>query len=89
MDRDALLHALRHGHLAGVGLDVVWAEPIDPGDPIFAFPNVVVTPHIAGATRESREAVCAVILRNVELVAAGKPPMFAVNQALPTLASDV
>jgi hypothetical protein len=35
LDRDALLEALRAGHLAGVGLDVGWDEPDDPADDLY------------------------------------------------------
>lgn len=51
IDREALLEGLSSGALGGAGLDVHYKEPADPGDPLLAFDNVVLTPHTAVATR--------------------------------------
>jgi phosphoglycerate dehydrogenase-like enzyme len=48
-DSDAMMAALRSGHLAGAGLDVAHLEPLPKGDPLWTTPNVVLTPHVAGA----------------------------------------
>jgi D-3-phosphoglycerate dehydrogenase len=79
VDREALLDALTTGHLGGAGLDVLWTEPVDPADELLSLPNVVVTPHIAGSTREGRKAVYDVVVGNIELVLAGRSPNHAVN----------
>ncbi len=64
VDHDALLAALRSGHLAGAGLDVTWTEPIDPHDELLAE-NVVVTPHVGGITEESYAGMARGFVANV------------------------
>ncbi|KAL3830300.1 hypothetical protein ACJIZ3_019102 [Penstemon smallii] len=53
LDYNAVVDNLRSGHLGGLGIDVAWAEPLDPNDAILKFPNVILTPHVAGATESS------------------------------------
>lgn len=51
VDRDGLLDALRSGRLGGFGLDPHYDAPGRADDPLLAFRNVVITPHLAGAPR--------------------------------------
>ncbi len=46
----ALLAALRDGHLGGAALDTHYAYPLPPEHPLWAFPHVILTPHISGTT---------------------------------------
>ena len=49
VDEEALVAALQGGRIAGAGLDVTMIEPLPPGHALYNLPNVIVTPHIAGA----------------------------------------
>jgi (S)-sulfolactate dehydrogenase len=66
VDEAALARSLRDGHLAGAALDVFEHEPLPAGSALAGLSNLILTPHIAGVTRESNERVSAMI---AELVA--------------------
>jgi phosphoglycerate dehydrogenase-like enzyme len=51
VDGDALVDALRSGHLGGAALDVAPVEPLPADHPLWTFDNVVMTPHTAGASQ--------------------------------------
>ena len=72
VDQAALCAALRSGHLAAAGLDVFAQEPADPADPLFALPNVVVTPHVAWLTTGTFERSFAIAAENIRRLAAGE-----------------
>jgi phosphoglycerate dehydrogenase-like enzyme len=72
VDQDALVDALRSGRLTAAGLDVFVHEPPDADDPLFALPNVVVTPHIAWLTTGTFERSFTIAAENCRRLAAGE-----------------
>jgi phosphoglycerate dehydrogenase-like enzyme len=74
LDEMALAEALQQGRIAGAGLDVFADEPLDPGHPLRRCPNVLLTPHTAGQTREAMERMVAMMLANIERVVRGEEP---------------
>jgi D-3-phosphoglycerate dehydrogenase/(S)-sulfolactate dehydrogenase len=83
LDEKALYEALTEGHIAGAALDVRRHEPPRTGvDPDFSrFDNVVLTPHIAGLTREADLKVTRTVLLDVQRVLRGEPPSFPASAA--------
>ena len=75
---EALCNALRQGRIAGAGLDVFTTEPTY--DCAFReFDNVIITPHIGGASNEAYERALQLALLNVTSVLNGRPPHCQVN----------
>jgi phosphoglycerate dehydrogenase-like enzyme len=70
IDRDALLDALRSGHLGGFALDPLYEEPGRPDDELLSFDNVILTPHMAGSPRFNG-------LQDIEDLIAGLAGVFA------------
>jgi phosphoglycerate dehydrogenase-like enzyme len=73
VDLQDLVAALRAAELAGAGLDVYETEPLPPDHPLWAMPNVILTPHVAGASPRIAERHLAVLLDNVRRFARGEP----------------
>ncbi|MGA5541763.1 2-hydroxyacid dehydrogenase [Mycobacterium sp. NPDC051198] len=65
VDQDALVEALTHGRLAGAGLDVFAGEPNVP-DALTKLDNVVLLPHVGSGTVETRAAMEALVLANLD-----------------------
>jgi len=70
----ALADALRRGVIGGAGVDVLSAEPPDPDNPLLApdIPNLIVTPHIAWASREARQRLVDELTLNIEAFVDGR-----------------
>lgn len=77
VDEAALIEALRHGPLGGAALDVYHREPLWRDHPfVTEFDNVIITPHIAGATRESIAKHTAMIAADLQRYVAGEPLLY-------------
>ena len=70
VDHDALVRALTDGPLAAAGLDVHYAEGKADADPLFALPNVVLTPHVGAQSAQAHEAIADRIVEEVASFAA-------------------
>ena len=64
VDEKALIHALQNGDIAGAGLDVYEDEPHVPAE-LIALDNVILQPHVASATHETRRKMGDVVFENV------------------------
>lgn len=73
IDEAALADALNRGQIAGAGLDVLGKEPPAADNPLFTAKNCFITPHIAWATKASRERLLATSVANVRAFLAGAP----------------
>jgi D-3-phosphoglycerate dehydrogenase len=78
-DTDALVAALQSGHLAGAGLDHFEGEHLSKDHPLAAMDNVVLTPHIAGATYDTEANHSKLIADDVARILAGEKPVNCVN----------
>jgi phosphoglycerate dehydrogenase-like enzyme len=82
VDTEALVAALRSGRLAGAGLDVTDPEPLPNDHPLWAMPNVVITPHVAGQSDRVGERRLGLFRENVERFVTGRPLRNVVDKAL-------
>jgi len=80
VDEDALHRALAQGQIAGAGLDVFVEEPPAPSHPLFALPNVTLTPHSAGPTWENWTARFRNGFDNIQRVAVGDRPRWVIPE---------
>jgi D-3-phosphoglycerate dehydrogenase len=79
VQEEALLEALREKHIAGAMLDVYEHYRLEPGHPLFSLDNVVLTPHLAGMTVESRARMGVAAAEEVIRMLSGQPPKNFVN----------
>jgi glycerate dehydrogenase len=75
VDEAALAEALKSGVIAGAGFDVLTAEPPKDGNILLDLdmPNLIVTPHVAWASREAMQILADQLIDNVEAFVAGNP----------------
>lgn len=73
IDEAALSNALRSGKLRFACLDVVSKEPMEKGNPLFGLENVLITPHVAWAPKETRQRLVSLVAANLKAFLLGKP----------------
>jgi D-3-phosphoglycerate dehydrogenase len=82
VDEDALYAGLESGHLAGAALDVFREEPVQPTNRFLKLPNVLVSPHLGGATRDVVRHQSRMIVDGIEAYLRGERPAHIVNPAV-------
>jgi D-3-phosphoglycerate dehydrogenase len=78
-DTDALVAALQSGYLGGAGLDHFVGEHLPPEHPLCSMTNVVLTPHIGGATYDTEANHSKLIADDIARILAGEKPVNCVN----------
>lgn len=73
VDEDALIEALRGGKLRGAGLDVFVHEPLPESSPLWAIPNVLITPHMSGSNPHYNRRATELFCDNLASYLAGRP----------------
>jgi glyoxylate reductase len=79
IDADALYNALINKQIAGAALDVFNPEPIPTDHPLLTLPNVVITPHIASASKKTRIEMAYISVENATRGLQGKPLKYCAN----------
>jgi phosphoglycerate dehydrogenase-like enzyme len=79
VNEEALASALQRKAIAGAGIDVFTEEPLDARHPLRQCPNLLLTPHTAGQTREAMDRMVSMLLENIDRVARGEEPRYRVN----------
>jgi D-3-phosphoglycerate dehydrogenase len=82
VDETALYNALKEGTIAGAALDVFQQEPTTDS-PLFALPNIVVTPHLGASTAEAQDRAGVTAAEQVASALRGAVPMHAINAPVP------
>ncbi len=77
-DTDAIV---RHAGRLAFGLDVTDPEPLPPGHPLWAAPDVLITPHVGGASTAFRPRAVALLREQLRRVARGEPALHVVRHA--------
>ncbi len=78
-DTDALVAALRSGKVSAAGIDHFAGEWLPPDHPLTAMPNVVLTPHIGGATWNTEARQAQMVADDLEALLCGRTPAHIVN----------
>ena len=85
LDHPALLDAISAGHLGGTALDVFLEEPLPPGDELRTSDRILLSPHAAGATRQSVGRIVSKSVANLRRALDGEPVIDVVNGLNPII----
>ncbi len=80
VDEPALVKALEAGEIAGAGLDVVEKEPLAADSPLWTAPNLILTPHRAGASQHRPRMIFEFFMQNLERYLNGEKPVAVVDK---------
>lgn len=75
VNHEDLLKALEEGQIAGAALDVFPEEPLSKDDPLWRSPSVILTPHIAGVSRDYDQRAVTLFIENLNRYLDGKKPL--------------
>ena len=73
VDEPALIDALESGHLSAAAVDVTAEEPLSESSPLWAMPNVIITPHVGGQSSRRIEQVTDFFCENLRRYQNGEP----------------
>jgi phosphoglycerate dehydrogenase-like enzyme len=73
IDEQALIEALRSGHLGGAALDVMTVEPLPASSPLWQMEQVIISPHVSGHSLSSGYRRTAIFCENLRRYVAGQP----------------
>ncbi|MFA9491846.1 MAG: NAD(P)-dependent oxidoreductase [Anaerolineales bacterium] len=79
VNEEALFEAVESRKIAGAALDVFWQEPLPSDSPWRSLQNVLITPHIAGASDEVRTHQGNMLIEDLRLLRSGEIPQRVVN----------
>lgn len=79
VDEEALARALKEGRIAGAGLDVFQQEPLPSDSPLLALENVVLTPHIGGASSDVERHQTDIVVDDLNRLFSGERPKCCAN----------
>ena len=82
IDDEAVVEALRDGRLGGAALDVFAREPLEASSPYWDLPNVIVTPHTAGAMQDYWTPLVALFSENLRRFERGQPLLNVIDKQL-------